>query len=70
MATRNGRPAHSLLKPTGADALRSALERLRGNGLSDSEAAAEMLRRNFYDFIDSEIEPQSSKCSRLRIVKR
>jgi hypothetical protein len=70
MATRKGRPASSLLKPTDADALRTAVERLRNNGLSHAEAAAELLRGNFYDFIDSEVEAESSKCARLRIVKR
>jgi hypothetical protein len=70
MAKRKGRPARSLLKPTDADALRGAMERLRGDGLSQSEAGAELLRGNFYDFIDSQTEPQSSKCTRLRIVKR
>jgi hypothetical protein len=70
MAKRKGRPARSLLNPTDADELRGAIARLRDDGLSQSEAGAELLRRNFYDFIDSETEPQSEKCSRLRIVKR
>jgi hypothetical protein len=70
MARPKGRPAQSLLNPTGAGELRGALERLRNNGLSGAEAATELLRRNFYDFIDSETEPQSSKVQRLRIIKR
>lgn len=70
MAARKGRPARPLLDPTGAAALRAAVERLRGNGLSNAEAAAEIVRRNFYDFIDGEADAMSGKCHRLRIIKR
>lgn len=70
MAARKGTPPRSLLQPTSSDALRGALARLRANGLSQAEAAAEMLRRNFYDFVDSEMDAQSATCHRLRIVKR
>lgn len=70
-APREDHPDRSLLDPTGADALRRAVERLRGNGLSGAEAATEILRANFYDFIDSEVEAQEGRrCRRLRIVKR
>ena len=65
-----GRPARPLLGPTGAEALRNAVERLRTNGLSNAEAAAEIVRRNFYDFIDDESDAMSGKCPRLRIIKR
>lgn len=69
--SREDHPARPLLDPTGADALRRAVERLRGNGLSGAEAAAEILRANFYDFIDSEVEAQPGRgCRRLRIIKR
>lgn len=70
MLDRKGRPAFSLLNPTSADALRRALERLRAGGLSRAEAGAEILRRNFYDFVDSETAAQDERCHRLRIVKR
>jgi hypothetical protein len=50
--------------------LQSALERLRRNGLSKAEAAAELLRAKFYDFVDAESDAQNSACPRLRIVKR
>jgi hypothetical protein len=70
MVERKGHPARSLLNPTGADALRGAMERLRDNGLSSGEAAAEMLRKNFYDMIDAESDAQSDACPRLRIIKR
>jgi hypothetical protein len=70
MAARKGHPPRSLLHPTSSDALRGAIERLRANGLSHAEAAAEIMRRNFYDFIDSETDAQSGPCHRLRIVKR
>jgi len=70
MATPEGRPARPLLGPVGAGALRNAVERLRNNGLSNAEAAAEIVRRNFYDFIDDEVEAKSEKCPRLRIIKR
>lgn len=70
MADRKGHPARSLLNPTSSDALRVAIERLRANGLSHAEAAAEILRRNFYDYVDSETDAQSEPCHRLRIVKR
>ncbi|HET9095866.1 MAG TPA: hypothetical protein VFN37_04340 [Candidatus Baltobacteraceae bacterium] len=46
------------------------MERLRANGLSKTEAAAELLRGNFYDFLDAEADEQSAHCHRLRIVKR
>lgn len=70
MAAQEGRPARPLLGPTRAAALRNAVERLRGNGLSNAEAAAEIVRRSFYDFIDDETEAKSGKCPRLRIIKR
>lgn len=70
MAAQKGHPPRSLLHPTGCDALRVALERLRANGLSKAEAATEILRRNFYDFVDSEADDQSGRCPRLRIIKR
>lgn len=70
MVRRKRRPARSLLNPTDADQLRGAVARLRDNGLSGAEAATEILRRNFYDFIDSETDAQSGKAARLRIVKR
>jgi hypothetical protein len=50
--------------------LRGALDRLRANGLSDGEAAAELLRRNFYDYVDAETDAGSDDCHRLRIIKR
>lgn len=70
MAGRQGHPPRSLLVSTSSDALRGAMERLRSGGLSQAEAAAEILRRNFYDFVDSETDAQSEPCHRLRIVKR
>lgn len=70
MAVRKGHPARSILDPTGADRLRLAVERLRDNGLSSAEAAAEILRKNLYDFLDSEADPRSDGCPRLRIIKR
>lgn len=70
MAARKDHPARSLLDPTGADPLRRAVERLRANGLSGAEAAAELLRTNFYDFMDAESETESRNCLRLRIIKR
>jgi hypothetical protein len=70
MAGRKGHPPHSLLDPTSSDALRVAIDRLRAGGLSHAEAAAEMLRRRFYDLVDSETDAQSEPCHRLRIVKR
>jgi hypothetical protein len=70
MNARRGHPGRPLLSATGADVLRGALERLRDNGLSRTEAAAEIMRRNFYDFIDSEVENDSDRCPRLRIIKR
>lgn len=71
MAVGKEHPPRFLLDPTGSDALRAALERLRANGLSSCEAAAEMLRRNFYDFVDAEAEPESGgPCPCLRIIKR
>lgn len=70
MAARKGHPAHRLLVATNSDALRIALERLRGQGLSRAEAAAEMLRRKFYEFVDSETDARSEPCHRLRIIKR
>ena len=70
MAARKGLPAHSLLKPTSSGALRAALERLRANGLSGREAGAELLRRNFYDLMDSQVDAGGEVPHRLRIVKR
>ncbi|HKU67329.1 MAG TPA: hypothetical protein VJP85_06125 [Candidatus Baltobacteraceae bacterium] len=70
MAIQKGRPAHPLLSPTGADALQRALVRLRANGLSGAEAATEIMRRNFYDFIDAQADGDTGTCPRLRIVKR
>lgn len=70
MAARKGHPARPLLDPTGSDALRGALRRLRANGLSNAEAAAEIIRRNLYDFLDDQTEEGSDSCPRLRIVKR
>jgi hypothetical protein len=70
MTARKGHPAQPLLRPTGADVLRGAMERLRNNGLSHAEAATEIVRRSFYDYIDSEVERDSEKCPRLRIIKR
>ena len=70
MAARKGRPARPLLDPTGSDALRGALGRLRANGLSNAEAAAEIIRRNLYDFLDDHTQEGSDACPRLRIVKR
>ena len=70
MAARKGRPARSLLLPTSSMDLRGALDRLRANGLSDGEAAAELLRGNFYDYVDAETEAGSDDCHRLRIIKR
>lgn len=70
MAVRKGHPARSILDPIGADRLRQAVERLRDNGLSSAEAAAEIVRKNLYDFLDSETDAQSGVCPRLRIVKR
>lgn len=70
MVSRKGHPARSLLDPTSSDALRVAIARLRAGGLSHTEAAAEILRRNFYDFVDSQTDAQSEACHRLRIVKR
>lgn len=60
----------SLLDPTAVGALRVAVERLRGSGLSSAEAATEMVRQNFADWIDSESDRESGAASRLRIVKR
>lgn len=70
MANRKGHPPRLLLKPTNSDTLRIAMERLRANGLSATEAAAELVRRNFYDFVDSQADAQSNRCRRLRIIKR
>jgi hypothetical protein len=70
MAIHTKHSARSLLDPVGADRLRQALERLRANGLTDAEAAAEMIRKNLYDFLDSETDAQSGAVPRLRIVKR
>lgn len=70
MVVRKGHPARSILDPTGADHLRTALERLRSNGLSKAEAAAEILRKNLYDFLDAHSDEESPACRRLRIVKR
>jgi hypothetical protein len=70
MAVRKGHPARPILDPTGADPLRRALERLRANGLTAGEAAAELVRNNLYDFLDARAESQSAACPRLRIVKR
>lgn len=69
MAARKVHPARSLLDPTSSGALRVALERLRSAGLSRGEAAAELLRLNFYDFVDAQTQ-QSPPRHRLRIVKR
>lgn|GEM_PF-3920020 len=70
MAHRQGHPPRSLLDPTDCDTLRGALERLRANGLSRAEAAAELLRRKFYDFVDAEVDADTQSCPRLRIIKR
>lgn len=70
MAAQKGRPARSLLDPTGSANLRGALARLRANGLTRAEAAAEIIRRNLYDFLDDETQEGSDACPRLRIVKR
>jgi hypothetical protein len=70
MAAHNERPTRPLLSPIGADVLRAAVERLRSNGLSGAEAATEIVRRNFYDFIDAHAATESGKCPRLRIIKR
>jgi hypothetical protein len=59
-----------LLEATDSAALRAAFERLRANGLSRGEAAAELLRRNFYDFVDSQSDAGTEPCHRLRIIKR
>lgn len=69
MVARQGHPARSLLESTDADGLRRAFDRLRANGLSRAEAASEILRRNFYDFVDSQMDGED-RCRRLRIVKR
>jgi hypothetical protein len=70
MAVRKGHPARSILDPIGADLLRRALERLRENGLSRAEAAAELVRANLYEVLDSERDAESAAWVRLRIVKR
>lgn len=70
MAVRKEHPARSILDPTGAGNLQRALERLRANGLSRAEAAAEIVRANLYDFLDGESDAQSGACPRLRIIKR
>jgi len=70
MAVRKEHPARSLLEPTGAEVLRRALGRLRANGLSEAEAGAELVRANFYDYVDAEREVQSRASPRLRIIKR
>ena len=69
MDARKGHPARPLLGPTAADDLKDAVNRLRANGLSSAEAAAEIVRKNFYDFIDAQTEG-SDLCHRLRIIKR
>lgn len=70
MASRKGDPPRPLLEATDSAALRAAFERLRANGLSRGEAAAELLRRNFYDFVDSQSDAGTEPCHRLRIIKR
>jgi hypothetical protein len=60
----------SLLDPTAAGALRVAVQRLREGGLSSAEAATEVVRQNFAEWLDSESDGQDGAASRLRIVKR
>lgn len=62
--------AGSLLVPTGADVLRKAVERLRGDGLTRTEAAAEVVRENLYEWLDQESDTRPTASLRLRIVKR
>lgn len=70
MAGHEEHPARSILDPTGAGQLQRALERLRSEGLSRAEAAAEIVRANLYNFLDGERDAQSGACPRLRIIKR
>jgi hypothetical protein len=61
---KGGRPAVGrLLDATGVADLRIAVKRLREGGMSETQAATEVVRENFYEWIDSGEEP------RLRIVK-
>ena len=59
--------AVSILGPTGVAVLRIALERLRGSGLSRSEAGAELMRQGLADWMET-AEP-SAEVRRLRILK-
>lgn len=62
--------AGSLLDPTGSAELRNAVERLRERGLSRTEAAAEVVRENLYDWLEEESDARPAASLRLRIVKR
>lgn len=64
---KNKRPhpaAGFLLDSEQAGSLRASVERLRMQGLSAREAAAELVRENIYDWLDSESD--SGAVKRLR----
>ena len=60
----------SVLQPTGVLVLRNALNRLRDEGMSGAEAATQVVRQNFLEWIDEETQARTtSRALRLRIVK-
>jgi len=58
----------AVLNPVAVSSLRVAVERLRESGMSSSEAAAEVVRQNIYEWIDTERDGETIAL-RLRIVK-
>ncbi|HEV3154478.1 MAG TPA: hypothetical protein VGZ02_11790 [Candidatus Baltobacteraceae bacterium] len=58
----------TVLNPVAVSSLRVAVERLRESGMSSSEAAAEVVRQNIYEWIDTERDGETIAL-RLRIVK-
>ena len=62
---RDGEP---VLNPVSVQSLRGAVERLRDTGMSKTEAAAEIVRQNIYEWIDTESDGENIAL-RLRIVK-
>jgi hypothetical protein len=62
----------SILHQTNARSLQGAVERLRSGGLSRTEAAVEIMRQNFDEWIDGESDGDAGemRAPRLRIVKR
>jgi len=68
--TRRGKSqaqSGSVLDETDADALRAASDRLRGDGMTAREAAAEMVHDNILDWAAGQSDTDGAQAARLRL---